>query len=134
MNILQCNDYLDIDPLFTEAQEQMSVEQMVLRAINKYKDYPSIKVINQHSTSNGNSFKLSHVSPKEVMKQIDLLDKNISNSGNILTGMLKAARGIVCPYVKAGLHDHIHVQFASHFYVITEWDRANGLYKLLKVM
>ena len=33
------------------------------------------------------------------MKQIDLLDKNKSNSGNIPTGMLKAKRKIVCPYL-----------------------------------
>ena len=33
------------------------------------------------------------------MKQIDLLDKNKSNSGNIPTGMLKAMRQIVCPYL-----------------------------------
>ena len=45
----------------------MSVKQMVLRAINKYKDHPSVKVISQHSTSNGNSFRFCHVSPNEVM-------------------------------------------------------------------
>ena len=61
----------------------MSVEQMVLRAIIKYKDHPSIKVMNQHSTSNSNSFRFSHVSPNEDVKQIDLLDKNKFNSGNI---------------------------------------------------
>ena len=33
------------------------------------------------------------------MKQIDLLDKNKSNSGNIPIGMLKATREIVCPYL-----------------------------------
>ena len=94
-----CNitDSLDIDPLFKEVQEQMSVKQMVLRAINKYKYHPSVKVISQHSTSNGNSFRFSHVSPNEVMKQTDLRDKNKSNSGNIPTGMLKATREIVCP-------------------------------------
>ena len=69
-----CNitDSLDIDPLFKELQEQMSVEQMVLRAINKYKDHPSVKVINEHVTSNGNTFRFSHVSPNQVMKQIGL--------------------------------------------------------------
>ena len=77
----------------------MSVEQMVLRALTKYKDHPSIKVINQNVALNGNTFSFSHVSPNEVMKQIDLLDKNKSNSGNIPTGMLKAMREIVCPYL-----------------------------------
>ena len=43
-----CNitDSLDFDPLFKEVPEPMSVEQMVLRALTKYKDHPSIKVIN----------------------------------------------------------------------------------------
>ena len=105
-----CNitDSLDIDPLFTVVQEQMSVEQKVLRAINKYKDHPSIKVINQHSTSNSNSFRFSHVSPNEVVKQIDLLDKNKSNSGNIPTGMLKAVREIVCPYLTECINPAIY--------------------------
>ena len=96
-----CNitDSLDIDPLFKEVPEQMSVEQMVVRAIAKYKDHPSIKVINQNVALNDNTFSFSHVSPNEVMKQIDLLDKNKSNSGNIPTGMLKATREIVCPYL-----------------------------------
>ena len=40
-----CNikDSLDIDPLFKEVPEHISVEQMVLRALTKYKDHPSIK-------------------------------------------------------------------------------------------
>ena len=33
------------------------------------------------------------------MKQMNLLDKNKSNSGNIPTGMLKAMREIVFPYL-----------------------------------
>ena len=33
------------------------------------------------------------------MKQTDLLDKNKSNRGNIPTGVLKATREIVCPYL-----------------------------------
>ena len=72
---------------------------MVLRALTEYKDHPSINVINQNVAFNGSTFSFSHVSPNEVMKQIDLLDKNKSNSGNIPTGMLKATREIVCPYL-----------------------------------
>ena len=50
-------DNFDIDPIFKEVQqENLSVEQMILRAINKYKDHPSIWVINQQVTSNANVF------------------------------------------------------------------------------
>ena len=61
-------------------QENLSVEQMVLGAINKYKDHPSIRVINQHILPNANVFQFSHVNPTEVMKQIDFLDTTKSNS------------------------------------------------------
>ena len=54
-------DSLDIDPIFKEVQENLSVEQMVLRAINKYKGHPSIRVINKHVMPNENAFKFSHV-------------------------------------------------------------------------
>ena len=37
----------------------MSMEQIVLRALTKYKDHPSIKVINQNAALNGNTFSLS---------------------------------------------------------------------------
>ena len=32
----------------------------------------------------------------------------------------------------AGLHNHIHVKFASHVYMITESDKVNQLHKLIK--
>ena len=53
-----CNitENLDIDPIFMEVQENLSVEPMVLRAINKYKDHPSIRVINQHVMPKSNVF------------------------------------------------------------------------------
>ena len=68
---------------FLRRCQNMSVEQLVLRALTKYKDHPSIKVINQNVTLNGNTFSFSPVCPNENMKQIDLLDKNKSNSGSI---------------------------------------------------
>ena len=37
--------------------------------------------------------------------------------------------------LKAGLHDHIHVKFASHFYVTIEFFYyVKGLHNLLEVM
>ena len=65
----------------------------------KIQHFTQHDVINQNVALNGNTFNFSHVSPNAVMKQIDLLDKNKSNSGNVPTGMLKATREIVCPYL-----------------------------------
>ena len=47
---------------------------MVLRAIGKYKDYHSMRVIKE--LTNSNTFKFSHVSPTEVMKQKDYHEIN----------------------------------------------------------
>lgn len=47
--------------------------QMVLRTINNDKDHPSIKVIKQHATSNGNTFiPVTPCKPNEVMKHMAL--------------------------------------------------------------
>ena len=88
--------------------EQLTIDEMVLRAIDKYKDHPSIRVINQPVTLNGNTFNFSHVSPTEVMKQIDLLDNNKSRSGNIPTGILKATREKVGHYLTDCIHSAIY--------------------------
>ena len=82
-------DSLDIDPYFKEVPNQLKIEEMVVRAIEKYKDHPSIRVIKKHA--DGVTFKFSHINPAEVMKQIDLLDSKKSNSRNIPTDILKGA-------------------------------------------
>ena len=75
----------------------MIIEEMVGRAIEKYKAHPSIRVIKQHV--DGNIFIFSHVNPTEVMKQIDILDCKKSNSGNIPTDILKVTKELICPYL-----------------------------------
>ena len=71
-------DSLDIDPYFKEVPNQLTIEEMVVRAIEKYKEHSSIRGIKQHV--DGITFKFSHVNPVEVMKQIDLPDSKKSNS------------------------------------------------------
>ena len=90
-------DILDIDPYFKEVPNQLTIEEVVVRAIEKYKDHPSIGVIKQHV--DGITFKFSHVNPAEVMKLIDLLDSKKSNSGNIPTDILKGANELIFPYL-----------------------------------
>ena len=90
-------DNLDIDPYFKEVPDQLIIEEMVVRAIEKYKDHPSIKVIKQRV--DGNTFKFSHVNPTEVMKHIDLLDSKKSSGGNIPTDILKGTKELICPYL-----------------------------------
>ena len=52
-------DSLDIHPYFKGVPNQLTIEEMVVRAIEKYKDHPSIRVIKQHV--DGIAFKFSHV-------------------------------------------------------------------------
>ena len=105
-----CNimDSLDINPIFKEVQENLSVEQAVLRAINKCKDHPSNRVINKHVMPNDNAFQFSHVSPTEVMRQIDLLDTTKANSGCIRTKILITTKDTVCPYLPDCMNSPIH--------------------------
>ena len=74
---------LEIYPIFKVASDQLPTEQMVMRAIDKYRDHKSICIIKDHFTSDDNNFQFSHVNTMEVMCQIELLDKSKSNSGTI---------------------------------------------------
>ena len=105
-----CNstDSLDTDPIFKEVQENLSVKQMVLRAINKYKDHPSIRVINQHILPNANVFQFSHVNPTKAMRQIDLHDTTTASSGCIRTKTLKATKDMVFPYLTDCINSTIY--------------------------
>ena len=113
-----CNitNSFDIDPTFKEVQEEkVSVKQMVLRAINTYKDYPSIRVNNEHATPNVNAFQFSHVNPNKVMRQIDLQDTIESNNSCVTPRILKAMNDIGCLY----LTDCIALQFMTAAFLVS---------------
>ena len=90
-----------------EVYENMTVDEMVVRAVKKYEHHPSIKrikAINQGTKK----FKFSHVNPNEVMRQIEVLDKNKSNSGKIPTSVLKATKEAVCPFLTDCINSAIY--------------------------
>ena len=100
-------DNLDIDSYFMEDPDhQLIIEEMVVRAIKKYKDHPSIRVIKQDI--DGNTFKFSHVNPTEVMKQIDLLDSKKFSSGYIPTDILKGTKELIWPYLTDCINSSIY--------------------------
>eukprot|EP00794_Sanderia_malayensis_P000652 gene652-1320_t len=89
---INITDEMDIDPSLKEnIPENMTPAQLVVRAVNKYVQHPSIRKIKTYY-QNTEKFKFSHVIPNEVMRQIEALDTNKSNSGKIPTGMLKSTR------------------------------------------
>ena len=104
MEIAECfNTYFtnitnsrEIDPNFKAVPDHVPTEQMVLRALDKYKVYSSI--IKEHFTSDNSNFQFSHVKPTEVMRQIELLDKIKSNSWSVQISQLKDTKEFVCPY------------------------------------
>ena len=54
------------------------------------------------------TFIFSHVTPTEVMKQIDLLDSKKSSSGNIPTDILKGTKELICPYLTDCINSAIY--------------------------
>ena len=95
---INITDGMGIDPSLKEVYENMTVDEMIVRAVKKYEHHPSIKrikAINQDTEK----FRFSHVNPNEVMRQIEALDKSKSNSGKIPTSVLKATKEAVCPFL-----------------------------------
>ena len=90
---------LEIDPIFKVDPDHLPTEQMIMRALDKYKAHKSICIIKEHFTSDDNNFQFSNVNPTEVMSQIELLDKSKSSSGSIPTSKLKDTKEIVCLYL-----------------------------------
>ena len=80
---------MGIDPSLKEVYENLTLDEMVVRAVKKYEHHPSIKQIKSINQGT-NKFHFSHVNPNEVMRQIEALDKKKSNSGKIPTSVLKA--------------------------------------------
>ena len=83
MEVVEClNTYftnvtnsLVIEPTFMVISEQLHAEQMVIRAIKKFKSHNSICAIKERLHVENNSSQLCLVNPMEVMRQIESLDK-----------------------------------------------------------
>ena len=69
---------LDTAPSFKEAYENMTVEltvdQMVENAVEKYKNHPSSRRIKDNCHMANSKFEFTHVLPNEVEKQINALN------------------------------------------------------------
>ena len=83
---INITDGMGIDPSLKGVYENLTLDEMVVRAVKKYEHHPSIKRIKSiHQGTN--KFQFSHVNPNEVMRQIEALDKKQSNSGKIPTSV-----------------------------------------------
>ena len=103
---------LDIAPSFKEAHENMTVEltvdQMVENAVEKYKNHPSIRRIKDNCHMANSKFEFTHVLPNEVRTQINALNCKKANSGKIPTDKLKITKDLVCPYLTDCINSAIY--------------------------
>ena len=88
---------------FMEVHEDVTVEltvdQVIEKAVEKYKNHPSIRRIRDNCDMANSKFEFTHVLPNEVGKQIDALNSNKANSGKIPTNKLKKAKDLACRYI-----------------------------------
>ena len=98
---------MGIDLSLKEVYDNLTLDEMVVRAVKKYEHHPSIKQIKSINQGT-NKFQFSHVNPNEVMRQIEALDKKKSNSGKIPTSVLKATKEDVCPFLTDCINSAIY--------------------------
>ena len=95
-----------------EAHEDMAVDltvdQMVEKAVEKYKNHPSIRRIRDNCDMATSKFEFYHVLPNEVGKQINTLKSNKANSDKIPTDKLKKAKDLASPYLTDCINSAIY--------------------------
>ena len=86
----------------------MKIENIIDRAIYKYKDHPSIHMINTKIRGNDNKFAFQHILPENVYEQVKKLDPNKSSSGEIPTKIIKDTINISCNHITDCLNASIN--------------------------
>ena len=87
---------------------ELTVDQMVGKAVKKYKNHPSIRRIKEHRDLASSKFEFNHVLHNEVGEKIDSLRNNKANSGKIPTEKLKKAKDLACPYLTDCINSSIY--------------------------
>ena len=91
-------DSLGLDPSFKDDGIDVSLENKVDIATEKYKNHPSIVAI-KSKVQIEKKFEFSNVNLLNVMIKIEALDNIKSNSGNIPTKIIQEAKEVICPYL-----------------------------------
>ena len=78
---------------------ELTVDQMVENAVEKYENHPSIRRIRDSCYMANSKSEFTHVLPNEAGKQMEALNSNKANSGKIPINKLKKAKDIACPYL-----------------------------------
>ena len=67
----------------------LQTDDIVLKAIHKYSNHPSIKIIKSKVGNVEKRFKFHHIVPKEVFNKVRQLDESKSASGDIPVKIIK---------------------------------------------
>ena len=91
-------DSLGLDPSFKDDGIDVSLEDKVEIATEKYKNYPSIFAIKSKVWIE-KIFEFSNANLLNVMIEIEALDNSKSNSSNIPTKIVQKTKEVICPYL-----------------------------------
>ena len=97
-HFVNITDSLGLDPSFKDDGIDVSLENKVDIATEKYKNHPSIVAI-KSKVQIEKKFEFSNVNSLNVMIKIEALDNSKSNSGNIPTKIIQEAKEVICPYL-----------------------------------
>ena len=97
-HFVNITDSLGLDPSFKDDGIDVSLENKVDKATEKYKDHPSIVAIRSKAPI-GKKFDFSYVNLLNVMIKIEAFDTGKSSSGNIPTKIIQEANEVICPYL-----------------------------------
>ena len=105
-SFVNITDSLDLDPTFKYDTVCLDMEFKIDSAILKYKEHSStINIRNKAACAS--TFQFEHVDSWEVISQIEALDPNKSNSGEIPTNIIHITKDIMC----SPLTDFINAAF-----------------------
>ena len=97
-HFVNITDSLGLDPSFKDDGIDVSLENKVDIATEKYNNHPSIVAI-KSKVQIEKKFEFSNVNLLNVMIKIEALDNSKSNSGNIPTKIIQEAKEVICPYL-----------------------------------
>ena len=97
-HFVNITDSLGLDPSFKDDGIDVSLENKVDIATEKYNNHPSIVAI-KSKVQIEKKFEFNNVNLLNVMIKIEALDNSKSNSGNIPTKIIQEAKEVICPYL-----------------------------------
>ena len=91
-------DSLGLNTSFKSSETDLSVDDWVDMATDKYKSHPSITTIKKRVRIY-KQFEFSNIDLFNTISKIQALDSSKASSGNIPTAIIRDAKEVICPYL-----------------------------------